>query len=50
MRVKFKHKFSLNGKSFEKNQEVELESRVAKALMERGVVEEVKKKQAGGKK
>jgi len=49
MRVKFKHKFSLNGKSFEKNQEAELEERVAKALLQRGVVEEVKKK-AGGKK
>ncbi len=50
MKVKFKHKFSLNGRTFEKNQEAELEQRVAKALMDRGVVEEVKKKQAGGKK
>ena len=48
MRVKFKHKFSLNGKTFEKNQEAELEERVAKALLKRGVVEEVKKK-VGGK-
>jgi len=49
MKVKFKHKFSLNGKSFEKNQEAELEERVAKALLKRGVVEEVKKR-IGGKK
>ena len=48
MKVKFKHKFSLNGKTFEKNQEAELEERVAKALLKRSVVEEVKKR-IGGK-
>ncbi|NPA64847.1 MAG: hypothetical protein GXO16_07720 [Epsilonproteobacteria bacterium] len=50
MKAKFLRKFSLNGKAFEKGQEVELDEKTFKALQKRGVVEEVKPAKKAAKK
>ena len=42
MKAKFLRKFSLNGTTYQKGVEVELDEKIFKALLKRGVVEEAK--------